>query len=813
MALTLTDATFDASRKTIQEPSLVLEIQGYDRVFSNATVYKINRTGDYGLTGDDTLGAVGIKKDVLKAISMDGSTTSVNSQIEQDKGGASSITSIQIALVDLNQEITRLVSPGIEIDDILGSRAWVYLSYVGTTFPDDYSILFNGIVDDVTITGGKILITVSNSAIKKRQEIFKNIEVSTVGAMTNVQTSFIVDSAENFLEPSLPEFETYVKIDDEIIKYTTVNTGTNTIGGCTRAQFGTIAATHDDESSVASFYRLQDNGIDLALKLMLSSVENEYYLENITVSSFVTDANAVNTTNAIHIVGVDVVKKYGFNIGDYVTTTGATNGANNVTLATIQSIDYNITTGSTIVLTAGALVAETSTAAVIKIKSKYNVLPDGLGMGGDEVDVAEFERISLVSSGSIQTYDFYLKDTINGKDFIDKEILYPSNLFSLPKNGKTSLGEIAPPLLVSTLKAINKSNLTNPQSVQIKRQIGKYFYNTYIMKYDLDAVENKSLSGYIRTDEDSKNQIKVGVKAITIKANGLRRNAETDAIIAINSTRFLDRYRFAAEQISCSCFYGDGFSIDVGDVVLFGDTDLPYTDTTRGDLGFYPRLCEVTSKRMDIKSGKVDLVLLDTGYLISGRYGIISPSSILDSGSTASTLVITDSYGIPAPLIEKSKWLPFIGKRIIIRDIAWANVYESVLYGFNSDYEMSIKPISVSPAAGLIVEIPPYPDGSDPDDDALYKNMFVYFDPIVPVDSGVDNFTVEVDAGDISKFLVGQTVLVRKFDWSVYSSEIRIASISGNFLTMNKTIGFTPDNTYYLDIIGFQDAGAAYRYR
>lgn len=813
MALEITNTTLDASRKTIQEPSIVLEIAGYSRVFSNATVLKINRTGDYGLTGSDTLGAVGTKRDCLKAISMDGTTTSIGSQIEQDKGGASSITSMQISLVDINQEITRLISPSVEVDDILGSKAWVYLSYVGTVFPDDYAVLFNGVVDDVSCKGGLISITVSNSAIKKRQEIFKNIEASLDGAMTNVQTSFVVDSAANFLEPSAPEFETYVKIDDEIIKYTTVNTGTNTISGCTRAQFGTIAVAHDDEASVASFYRLQENAIDLSLKLMLSSNENEYFLEGIKVSSFVTDALSNNTTNAIHILGVDVVKKYGFNIGDFVTTTGATNGANNVSLATIQSINYNVNTGSTIVLTAGSLASETTTAAVIKIKSKYNVLPDGLGMGGDQVDVAEFERIYALSSGSIPNYDFYLKDTINGKDFIDKEILYPANLFSIPKNGRTSLGEIAPPLAISTLKTINKSNLTSPNAVQIKRQIGKYFYNTYIVKYDIDAVENKHLAGYIRTDEDSKNQIKVGVKAITVKADGLRRSAATDTIISINSERFLDRYKFAAEQITCSCFYGDGFTIDVGDVVLFGDSDLPYPDSTRGELGFTPRLCEVINKRMDIKSGKVDLTLLDTGYLTSGRYGIISPSSILDSGSTATTLVITDSYGIPAPLIEKSKWLPFIGKRILIRDIAWANTYESVLLGFNSDYEMQIVDIGISPAAGLIVEVPPYPSGTDPDADALYKNIFVYFDPIVQVASGTDAFTFDVGGGDISKFMVGQTIRIRKFDWSTYSDEIKIASISGNTLTTNKTIGFTPDNTYYVDIIGFQDGGAAYRYR
>lgn len=809
MALTLTQAAQDMANKTVQEPSMVLEIQGYDKVFTTGTVLKINRAGDYGL-GSLTLGEISEKLDVKKFISMDGTTTSIGSQIEQDKGGASSITSIQIALIDPDESVTRLISPSVEIDDILGSKAWVYLGYTGTTWPEDYVILYNGIVDDVTIRGGKIILSISNSAIKKRQEIFKNIETITDGSVTNVQTTITVESIVNFLEP-VAELETYIKIDDEIIKYTGINTGTNTFTGCTRAQFGTIATTHDDEASVSSFYRIQDNAIDLALKLMLSG-ENEYFLENLDVTNFVTDFDGNPLANSIHFAGVNVVTKYGFSVGDLITTTGASNGANNVSLKTIQSIDVT-TAGSSIVIAGVTFVAETASAAVLKIKSQYNVLPDGLGMGGDEVDVAEFQRIYALSSGSIPDYDFYLKDTINGKEFIDKQVLYPSNLFSVPKNGKVSLGEIAPPLAISTLKTINKNNLTSPDAVQIKRQVGKYFYNTYIMKYDYDAVEDKPLAGYIRTDEDSKNQIKVGVKAITIVSDGLRNNAANNAIIDINSERFLDRYRFAAEQITCSCFYGDGFSIDVGDVVLFGDLDLPYSDSSRGEKGFSPRLCEVINKRMDIKSGKIELTLLDTGYLTSGRYGIFSPSSVLGSGCTSTSLVITDSYGIAAPLIEKSKWVNFIGKRIFIRDIEWANTYDSVLLGFNSDYEMKIKNIGVSPTAGMIVELPPYPSGTNPDDDALYKNLFVYFDPVVPIDSGADAFTFDVDAGDIGKFLVGQTILIRKFDWSTVSDEVKIESIVGNTITTNNTIGFTPDNTYYVDIIGFIDGGAAYRYR
>ena len=61
------------------------------------------------------------------------------------------------------------------------------------------------------------------------------------------------------------------------------------------------------------------------------------------------------------------------NVGDYLTTTLATNSANNVSLETISSIE--ITDDGSIITASGAgFVLEVVSSALIKFKSQYNVL-------------------------------------------------------------------------------------------------------------------------------------------------------------------------------------------------------------------------------------------------------------------------------------------------------------------------------------------------------------------------------------------------------------------------------------------------------
>lgn len=906
MAFSLTEGARDKQNMTKQEPSLVLEIDGYSKVFGLHKLIKYTTIGGPGLYIDGTwvLGGTYTDTTVQDWISLDGTTSTISQQLLQDKGGTSSITSFQISLIDYNELVTALVSPGVVLDDVLGREAFVYLGYKDTLFPQDYVLLFNGLIDEVE-SSGVIKLNVANPESRKRQDIFISTEaelaqnfdyrsriiqsilyrtrtdvvgtvtvaytaggtagsevVTVVGNAISVQiqngvstasqirnkieqsiaalslvevsildgqtgtaqttvaatsldtdTIMYVNSVSNFYSPVTGSLGTYIQVNDEIVQYTSIDTVNNAFLGCTRGLFGTIPKSHQTGDTCKSFLRLQGEAVDLALQLMLSG-PNEYYKTAYPVSNFGVDGAGNVNLQGVYFAGVDMVTKWGLTVGSLLTTTGAANAANNFSLRAITSIE--VSASGTFVFVSGApLVVEGNTSGTVSFKSQYNILPDGLGMGAHQVDINEFQRIQTLFVGQIPEYDFYLTDTVNGKDFLDREVLFPANMFSLPKKGKSSVGVVSPPLAIASLPQLNADKVTKPNSIKIKRSIGKYFYNTAIYKFNFDAVEtDKPLSGYIRIDTDSQAQIPVGTKAITIISKGLRNNVDTQAILDTFSKRLLEKYKFAAEAITLSCFYSVGFNIDVGDVVLFGDQDFDLPDSTNGTRGFEPRLCEVINKSMNIVSGTVDLTIIDTSYLASGRYGIFSPSSVLGSGSTLTSLILTDSFGTTSPDIEKNKWQDYIGENILIHNDNYSLTYSTKILGFNpsNPYEMYIDPILATPGAGLIVDVAFYPASVDPQINFLLKNIFVFADPSVAVTAGSSAFVFSVGAGDVGKFVVGATVILHNADYSVQSPEVKVSAIAGTQITVDRSLGFTPSSLYQVELIGFPDAGFAYRY-
>ena len=128
------------------------------------------RIGDAGLEIGDLWEIGGSRAEATNSafIDLSGSTTSIGQQLNQDKGGASSVSSVQISLVDPDGEMTRFVSPGYDLTEILGRKAWVYIGLADgdLQFPRDYPVLFSGIIDDIAMDS-KVTITVSHPEQKK----------------------------------------------------------------------------------------------------------------------------------------------------------------------------------------------------------------------------------------------------------------------------------------------------------------------------------------------------------------------------------------------------------------------------------------------------------------------------------------------------------------------------------------------------------------------------------------------------------------------------------------------------------------------
>jgi len=91
------------------------------------------------------------------------------------------------------------------------------------------------------------------------------------------------------------------------------------------------------------------------------------------------------------------------------------------------------------------------------------------------------------------------------------------------------------------------------------------------------------------------------------------------------------------------------------------------------------------------------------------------------------------------------------------------------------------------------------------------KSIHGFVCPYVQVESGASETVFNVGASDISKFFVGASLEVHTEDYANLSDEVRVLSIYENEITVNKSLGFIPDSTYYIDLIGFSGGGPPYR--
>ncbi len=698
--------------QTVKQPSLVVEIEGVPFYFTAKLIKAIVRIGDDGLQVNDPANSpfgfyIGGTKTIYNQkdlITLAGTSTKISQILSPDKGEGSSISTMAVKLID-DGYLTRLLTPGEIIDDILAAKCFVYLAPDSDLlFPEDYGLIFRGIVNDVKCEPGTVTLTINSPEAKKRSTLFKKVETKLNGAINNSQTTITLDSTSNFFEKVLgpagtydSSFRSYVLIDDELIEFTGISS--NTLTGCSRGQLNTTAASHNDDATVFSFYRLTGNSMDLALKLMASG-NQAAWVSNLDVTAF-NDVEGSSITNAVYFSGVDIIKKHGVSVGDYLTVSGATNGANNFSNKLITSV-VSVASGSYVVLSGVSLVLETGSPAVASFRSQFDVLPDGMRMGGDEIDVAKHLEIkSLFLAES--TLDFYLKEEIEGRDFLEKEIYLPTNCFSVPRSGKSSVGYHVGPLPGQELEVLNSANIKSPEKTRLQRSISKNFYNEIIYKYDEAVLNEKFESGYVTIAADSKNQIKAGNKTLLIESKGMRSSLNADNIALRSSTRKLNRYKFGAETLTLETLFESGFQVEIGDIVIYEGSYNNLPDIKTGSKGMATRLFEVQNKEIDLRTGDIKLELIDTNFSLTSRYGLISPSASVTSGTSTTVFSISPS--------QVSKWSRFTNTSVRVRNSSFSSNSNSVIQSISETGQITISPaLSFTPSVGMILELTPYSD-------------------------------------------------------------------------------------------------------
>ena len=808
MAYTVTPTLKKLARQRVKTPQIIMEIEGIPFLFGANPVETLwtfdedptRYFDDLGLRFDTPIAAF----NSMDVISLQGTTKTMSQQVVPDKSGTSSISTLKIDLVDKDKKVTEVLNFENYVEDILGKKATVYLSLVGASHPEDSIAILQGYIDDYSIVQGSFLVSVSHPENLKRKEVYDEYTDKTDETVTDTQTTIAVVNTDPFLLSS-NAMTSYVTIDDEKMRVTSKTSSSVTV---VRAQLGTVAVPHDFDADVENLYVLEGNPIDLALKLYLSDGEGSSFGEY-EVESF----NLVGVTpvsNSIFFKGYSIEQQSGVVVGDSIIITSSASNNGTYTVVSINLDDL----GSYITVS-GSLTLEEESNGVAALKSKYNVLPFGLGLTNREVDVLGHEEVRDLNTTSFSDMKFYLTEQVEGKDFIDKEIYFPQSLYSVPRQARISVKMVQPPLSTNEIVRLDETSLEKIESIKISRSTSKYLYNQIVYKYGYNPNVDKFRKGAIFINETSANRIKIGKKQLTITSLGLEDNLSTTNLITRQQQRLFDRYRFAAQTIKAvKPLYDIGYTIEIGDVVVFGSDNLQLTDLSTGERIFKSRLVEVLNKSVDVTSGAVTLELMESSYDINARFGVVSPSSVVNTGSTTTDINLSLSFNSVGEgyEFETEKWVEFIGESIRVHSSDYSFDETSTIKqikGTNKNVLVLEPALSAAPNAGFILEIPTYVDTGDD----LYKDIFVYFNPQVQVTSGISGTQFTCDP---SLLFEEAYVYITSDNFSSGDSfpldDVQIDSIVGTTITLNKDIGFTPQAGDNLELIGFStDLGNPYR--
>jgi hypothetical protein len=717
MSITLTKRARQSLDKIKKEPSLVLQFDGITEVFSSATAYRFIRIGDTGLEiGNDWVigGKVELSDQITSitfASDIGRTSTEIDYKLNPDLGFGDSITSMNLAFVDNKAEtILGLIAN----NEFLGRKCRLLLGPDpnDTVFPDDYIVIFRGIVDDMQFPPGGIVFTVSHTDQKKRQAIYTSVEGTVGEILDSSETTITLSDASDLLLGITAasggvdsSFSGYIQIDDEIIKYTARSGNDLTVS---RGELDTTAAAHSNGANFKSFYQLEGNAMDLALKIMLSGW-NGPFKTGVSVTNFGYINSADTVDNSIFFSAVDVEDLYGLTEGDYVSATGyGAASANSFTNKEITDI-VRLDDGSSYIVVDDTLTNVLSASGVVSFRSKYDTLPDGMKMTPDQVDVAEHERLKSFFLSSFD-YNFYLKDSIdNGKEFLDKEIYRPIACYSVPRKARSSVAFTIGPLPTQTIKTLDTSNVKNANQLSIRRSLGRNFYNTIIYKYDMDSLEDKFRAGVLNTNATSRAQIDVGTRALTIESLGLR----TANIAQSAATRRLNRYAYGAQYINnVKVTFSVGFNIEVTDLVLVDGVSLKLPDFDTGKRSAPTKYYEVISKKINFETGDVILGLVDTSFDTASRYALISPASNIKSGVSASAFIIEESFASEFGSDEYLKWNRYDDLVVRVRNSSYNTAATARVSEFSGNTVRLLDGLGFTPSAGMLMELSDYNDAT-----------------------------------------------------------------------------------------------------
>jgi len=789
------------------QPQIALDIEGVDTLYAAQPVFKTLEWDDSNANWDDNLNWDGTINDPNSVdwISLQGTTTSITQQIRPDKGSTSSISTVNVAIVDVDGKVSKALSFD-SITEILGKKATFSIGFFNeaAVYPEDYQAIFRGIVVDFYTEAGIVMVSLASSESLKRQVFLEKFQGELSADIDNLVTTIPVLDTVGMYE-SQDALTTYIRIEDELMQ---VLSFTDTSIEVIRAQLNTLANPHE-VTEFETFYRMQGKPLDLSLKIMLSEEGNEYFESDDIPKSVNFISITEQLANTIIFDYYDIKEKTGLVVGDTFQLDTTLN-TNTYTIRGFGQLE----TGDSFIETFETLVTENEYLGTFKYKSKYNVLPTGLGMISNEVDIEEFENLKASFSSNFIDYDLYIKDSIDDmKTYMDSELFFPQGLYSIPRKARSSVKFVVPPFSSDILPILDNNTITNITKIKQRRSVHKYLYNTYVWRFNQDSIEDKFLTGKVVLNNTSVQRIKVGKKQLKIESTGLRSNVETFNLVNNLSQRLIDKYSLAPTYFEgVEVNYKTGYAVEVGDIIEAFPSETKTKDLRTGS-GQRSKLYEVTNKSLNIKTGKIKLSLISSAFEIESRYVVVSLSSRVVTGSTDTRLIIEPINDLGSFRSPTSQWEIFRGKNVRVRSKDYLDD-DTVTFEIDPTNNAALildTPLSFTPGAGYIVEVPDYNDAGA-GIDSEYKLQFGYNTARVTITSVTDAKTFDVDLPD--NLVVPSLIYVHADNYSETSTSelIRIESIVGNTVTLESDLPFTPQIGYIVDRSNFNDDGFPYTF-
>ena len=788
------------------EPQIALDIEGVDTLYAARPVFKTLEWDDANASWDNNLRWDGTINDPNSVdwISLAGTTTSISQQIRPDKGSTSSISTVNVAIVDIDGKVSKALSFDA-ITEILGKKATFSIGFYNESavYPQDYQAIFRGVVVDFYTENGIVMVSLASSESLKRQVFLEKFQGETTALVNNSTTTIpVLDTVGIF--GSADALTTYIRIDDEIMQ---VVSFTSTTIEVVRAQLNTVANEHE-ETEFETFYRLQGKPLDLARKIMLSDEGNNYFVSDDLPASINFVSITEEVANSIIFDYYNIQEKTGLVIGDsFKLDSGLNTGT-----YTIKEFGF-LDSGDSYITANETLVTEVDYTGTLEYISQWNVLPTGLGMISNEVDVDEFNNIAAAFSSNFVEYDIYIKDSIDdAKTFLDADILFPQGLFAIPRKARSSVKFIVPPFSSDIVPTLDTNAILNITKIKQRRSVHKYLYNSYVWRFNQDSIEDKFLTGKVIINNDSIQRIQAGKKQLKMEAGGLRNNVATIAVIDNITQRMVDRYSLAPTYLEgIEVNFKTGYALEVGDIVPAMGADTKMINLQTGGVS-KTQLYEVVNKSLNIKTGKIKLSLLSSSFEIQARYAVIGLASYTDLGSTDSRLVIkkvNDSTGLS---FSSDQWRDFADNRIRVRSDDYTLDEIVIFKGVDPSNKNALlldSPLSFTPTENMVVEFPDYEDSSAAID-SDYKLQFGFLTAQADIVNVISDSVFEVSDG--SKLVVGSQIYVHSEDYTrtSFRDNREIIDITANTITLKSDLPFTPLVGDLIDGSNFLDLGFVY---